>query len=47
MSGNESPFLEDQQKVLKSMMADVLKEVLQGKNENSHTTIDDWPEFFV
>ena len=38
MSGDEPPFLEDQQKALKVMMADAVKEVLQAEEKSRSTT---------
>ena len=40
LSGDEPPFSEDQQKDLKAMMADAVKEVLQAEKEKSGSTTD-------
>ena len=42
MSGDEPSFSEDQQKVLKSMMEDAVKKVLQAEREKSRATANDW-----
>ena len=43
MSGDESPFSEDQRQLLKSMMADVVKEALRVEREKNPTSSEKQP----
>ena len=43
MSGNESPFSEDQRQLLKSMMADVVKEALRVEREKNPMSSEKQP----
>ena len=43
MSGDESPFYEDQRQLLKLMMADVVKEALRAEREKTPTSSEKQP----